>query len=74
MKVFAVNDTEFTSEAFKEAINSAKTTKKPIELLVKDGRTFRTLKIEYFDGMRYPHLEKIGAGEGSLDLLLKPRK
>ncbi|MEI6235526.1 MAG: peptidase M61 [Planctomycetota bacterium] len=74
MKVLAVNGTEFTSEAFKEAITAAKTTKKPLTLLIKDVHAYRTVAIEYFDGLRYPHLEKVGVGEGSLDLLLKARK
>ena len=74
MKVFAVNGTEFTGEAFKDAIVSAKKTKKPIELLIKDGHAYRTVKIDYVEGIRYPHLEKVGAGDGSLDILLKSRK
>lgn len=74
MKVLAVNGTEFSGEAFKEAIVSAKDTKKPITLLVKDGHEYRTVAINYVDGLRYPNLEKVGTGEGSLDLLLKARK
>ncbi len=74
MKVFAVNGTEFTGEAFKDAIVSAKNTKKPVELLIKDEHAYRTVTIDYVGGLRYPHLEKVGIGDGSLDVLLKAKK
>ncbi len=74
MKVVAVNGTEFSGEAFKEALVLAKETKKPTTLLVKDGHAYRSVTIDYTGGLRYPHLEKVGTEEGSLDLLLKARK
>jgi predicted metalloprotease with PDZ domain len=72
MKAVAVNGTEFSGDAFKDAIVSAKDGKTPVTLLVKDGHEFRTISIDYAGGLRYPHLEKVGAGEGSIDVLLKP--
>ena len=33
----------------------------------------RTVQIDYHDGLRYPHLEKIGTGETGLDKLLAAR-
>jgi hypothetical protein len=42
-------------------------------LLVKNGDRFRTVKIDYHDGLRYPHLERVGNGPASLDEILKPR-
>ena len=71
--MIAVNSIEFSAEVFKDAISDAKDPKKPVTLLIKDGKKFQTVSIEYSGGMRYPHLEKAGTGEGSLDVLLKPK-
>ncbi len=33
----------------------------PIEFIVKNGDRYRTVKIDYHGGLRYPHLEASGA-------------
>ncbi|RVT38888.1 M61 family metallopeptidase [Sphingobium algorifonticola] len=72
-KVLAVNGREFSGDAFKEALTAAKDVKRPVELIVRHEKTFRTIKLDYSGGLRYPRLEKTGEGEGNLDQLLKPR-
>jgi len=57
----------------KAAITAAKTGKAPIVLLVKSGNRIAPFEIDYHGGLRYPHLEKIGTGEGGLDRLLAPK-
>jgi len=42
---------------------TAKTSKKPIELLVKHGQQYSTVALSYFEGLKYPRLERI---EGEL--------
>jgi predicted metalloprotease with PDZ domain len=42
-----------------DAITRAKTGKDPIELLLRDGKHFRDVKIDYHGGLRYPHLQRI---------------
>ena len=44
-----------------------------IELLVKNGDRFRTVKIDYHDGLRYPHLERDDNAPARLDQILTPR-
>lgn len=44
-----------------------------MSLLVKKGDEYRTVALDWHDGLRYPRLEKIGTGEGGLDRLLAPR-
>ena len=44
-----------------------------IELLVKNGDRFRTVKIDYHDGLRYPHLEREENTPARLDQILTPR-
>jgi predicted metalloprotease with PDZ domain len=73
MKIFAVNGAEYTSEGFKAALTQAKDPKKPIELIVRQDKSYRIIRLDYSSGLRYPQLQKTGEGEGSLDRLLKPR-
>ena len=69
----AVQGREFTPERLKDAIAaSAKGT--PVELLVKNGEIYRTFRIEYRDGLKYPHLERIAGAPDRLGAILAPRK
>jgi predicted metalloprotease with PDZ domain len=56
MKVVAVNGRRFTPEVLHEAIKSAKGGKDPIELLVENTDYYKTFKLDYHDGEKYPHL------------------
>ncbi|MDF0546457.1 peptidase M61 [Sphingobium sp. H39-3-25] len=73
MKVLAVNGQEFSGDAFKNALTEAKDPKKPVSLIVKQGKAFRNVTLDYSGGLRYPRLEKTGEGDSSLDMLLRPR-
>ena len=66
MTVVAVNDVEYKSDALAEAVRAAKGGNAPIRLLVKDFDRYRTVNIDYHDGLRYPVLERI---EGKRDWL-----
>jgi predicted metalloprotease with PDZ domain len=72
-KIVAVNGVEYSSDDFKNALKDAKDPKKPVEVILKRDKNFSTIKLDYSGGLRYPRLEKIGEGEGSLDRLLKPK-
>ncbi|MEN2787632.1 M61 family metallopeptidase [Sphingomonas qilianensis] len=69
-KIVAVNGTAYSDTAIKAAIVSAKTSKQPIQLLVKNGEKIANVTIDYHGGARYPRLEKIAPGEAGLDRLL----
>ncbi|SDA36752.1 M61 family metallopeptidase [Sphingomonas sp. NFR15] len=71
--IVAVNGAAYTDAGIKAAITAAKTASAPIALMVKHGTAIDTVTIDYHGGLRYPHLEKIGSGEGGLDRLLQPR-
>jgi predicted metalloprotease with PDZ domain len=73
-ELLAVNGRKFDGDGLKAAITAAKTSKDPVKLLVKSGEVFRTVDLDWHGGLRYPRLEKVGKGEGSLDALLAPRK
>jgi predicted metalloprotease with PDZ domain len=72
-QIIAVNGIAFDADQLKSAIEDANKTGATIELLVKNGDRFRTVKIEYHDGLRYPHLEREGGAPARLDQILTPR-
>jgi len=72
-QLLAVNNRAYTPERLGEAITAAKTSKAPIQLLVKEGETFRTVPIAYSGGLRYPTLERIDGTEDKLQLVLQPK-
>ena len=71
--IVAVDGTAFSNDALKAAVTAAATRKGPIVLLIKANDRIAPVSIDYHGGLRYPHLEKIGTGEGGLDRLLTPR-
>ena len=72
--VVAVNDLEFGKDTLSDAIKAAKSDKAPIRLLVKEFDRFRTIAIDWHDGLRYPHLERIPNTPDLLTQILTPRK
>ncbi|KTF37060.1 M61 family metallopeptidase [Xanthomonas translucens] len=71
--VVAVNGREYSADAIKEAITAAKGAAAPIELLVKRGNRYDTLRIAYHGGLQYPHLERIAGKPDRLSALYKAR-
>jgi predicted metalloprotease with PDZ domain len=59
MKILAVNDREFNAKVWASAITAAKTAKVPIALLIQRGTSVRTIDLNYHDGLRFPHLERV---------------
>jgi predicted metalloprotease with PDZ domain len=72
-KILAVNGRAYSGDELKGAIRAAKGGKTPIKLLLKRGDFYRTVDLPYYQGLRYPVLEKIGTGPSGLDALLAPR-
>ena len=71
--VLAINGREFSAERLKDAV--AGTAKgEPLELLVKTGDLYRTFRIDYRDGLKYPHLERIAGTPDRLTAILSARK
>jgi predicted metalloprotease with PDZ domain len=59
MTLVAVNGRKYTAKVLDAAIADAQITRRPIELLVDNADFFKTLSVEYYEGPRYPHLERI---------------
>ncbi|PWK81214.1 M61 family metallopeptidase [Fulvimonas soli] len=74
MSIVAVNGKEYSGDAIKDAVTAAaKDSNAPIELLVKNFDEYRTLKVDYHEGLKYPHLERDGGKPDTLADLLKAR-
>lgn len=71
--LIAVNGREFTPELLLDAVRAAQGTNQPIELLVKTFDRYRTVRLPYFEGLRYSHLECIDGTADRLTEILKPR-
>ena len=72
-EIIAVNGVTYSAERLQRAVTAAKTSTKPIELLIKSSDVFRTIAINYSGGLRYPKLERIPETPDRLSDLLAPR-
>jgi predicted metalloprotease with PDZ domain len=71
-QMIAVNDRTYSADDLKQAIKDATGNGRAVELLVKDGNLYRNVALDWHGGLRYPRLEKVGKGQGTLDALLAP--
>jgi predicted metalloprotease with PDZ domain len=58
MKLVAVNGRRWTPELLRTAVKAARTNSAPIELLVENEDYFKSCKVEYHGGEKYPRLER----------------
>ena len=73
MKLIAVNGKKYTADVLDAAMTAAQKSHQPIELLVENADFYKTLKVEYYDGQRYPHLVRVDGKPDVLSLVLAPR-
>jgi predicted metalloprotease with PDZ domain len=73
--IVAVNGEAYSNDRLKAAITAAKGQGPAVELLMKQGDRYKTVKLDYHDGLRYPMLVKIDPKAKSvLDDLLAAKK
>jgi predicted metalloprotease with PDZ domain len=66
MKLIAVNGRQFSPEVLRAALKAGKDSSMPLELLVENTDYYKTYKVDYHGGERYPHLVR---DESKPDLL-----
>lgn len=66
MKLIAVNGRKYTPDVLREALKAGKSGSATLELLVENTDYYRTYKLDYHGGERYPHLVR---DESKPDLL-----
>ena len=69
-QILAVNGIAYEAGVLSDAIRAAQASHAAIQLILKAGSRFRVANLEYYDGLRYPHLERNGAAAASLDDIL----
>lgn len=74
MRLVAVNGRQFAPHILRAAIRAAKTAPDPIELLVQSDEFYKTYRLAYHDGERYPHLERDASRPDLLGQILTPRQ
>ncbi|MBM7123576.1 M61 family metallopeptidase [Dyella kyungheensis] len=70
----AVNGQDYSKDVLKDAIAAAKTSKAPIQLLMKYQGAIRNVAVDYHDGLQYPHLVRIDGKPDYLSEIIAPRK
>lgn len=58
MKVLAVNGRKFSKIILRDALKAGRNDSSPLELLVENAEYYRTFKIDYHGGEKFPHLER----------------
>ena len=71
MKLVAVNGRRTTPDILREALRAAKINNAPLELLVENADFFKTYRLNYAQGERYPHLVRDNAKPDLLSQLLR---
>ena len=74
MTLVAVNGEAASGDVLKDAVTAAKTDKKPIVLLVNSFDHIDEVRLDYHDGLRYPHLERIAGTPDRLSQIWAPKK
>ncbi len=70
----AVNGKTYTSDVLKDAIAAAKDSKASIQLLLKYQDGYKTVPVDYHDGLQYPHLVRIAGTPDYLSQMIAARK
>jgi predicted metalloprotease with PDZ domain len=71
MQIVAVNGRQFSGQLLSDAIRDSKGNSNPISLIVVNTGVYKVLGLDYHDGLRYPHLERVEGTPDRLDDILK---
>lgn len=71
--LLAVNGRSYSAEFLKQALIDAQKEARPVELVLKNLDRWRTVKIDYRGGPRYPRLERLANTPDRLGEILRPR-
>jgi predicted metalloprotease with PDZ domain len=72
-QVLAVNGVAFDADLLREAVAAAVDPAQAVELLVKSGDRYRTVRLNYTGGLRYPRLEQVPGTRARLDEIYAPK-
>lgn len=72
MQIIAANGRQYSASLLGDAITGAKGTTAPIELIVANTGYYKIVKLDYHDGLRFPHLERVDGTPDYLDEIVAP--
>ncbi len=73
MKVLAVDGQQFSEDALEYALRRAQHSAAQIALITVQTGWYQTLSLDYHDGLRYPHLERIPGTPDMLAAIAAPQ-
>jgi predicted metalloprotease with PDZ domain len=73
MKLIAVNGRQFSAEVLHDALKAGKNSTQPLELLVENTDYYKTYKLDYHGGEKYPHLIRDESKPDVLTEILKAK-
>ena len=73
MKLIAVNGRAFSTDVLRDALVAGKTGSEPLELLIENTEYYKTYKLDYHGGEKYPHLVRDDSKPDMLSDIIKPR-
>ena len=73
MKLIAVNGRQFSPEVLHDALKAGKNSNQPLELLVENTDYYKTYKLDYHAGEKYPHLIRDESKPDILTEILKAK-
>jgi predicted metalloprotease with PDZ domain len=73
VQIVAVNGMAYKPERLTDAITAAKGAGPAVELLVKEGDRYRSVKVDDHGGLRYPKLVRVDSVPDRLAAILAPR-
>ncbi len=73
MKLIAVNGRHYSPDVLRDALKAGKDGSAPLELLVENTDYYKTYKIDYHGGERYPHLVRDGSKPDLLSEIYKAK-
>jgi predicted metalloprotease with PDZ domain len=72
MRVLAVDGQQFSAELLGYALRRALRSNAPISLITTQNSWYQTLSLDYHEGIRYPHLERIAGVPDMLAEIVAP--
>ena len=73
MKVVAVNGRRFSRDVWRDALHAGKSSTEPLALLVENTEYYKTYKLDYHGGEKFPHLVWDESKPDVLSEILKAR-
>ncbi len=73
MKLIAVNGRQYSGEVLRDALKAGKGGSAPLELLIENTDYYKTYKLDYHGGERYPHLVRDDAKPDLLTEIYKAK-